>query len=121
MTGCVIVAKKKIISTGCSHSSSFRLSQLHSIHAELHALLRGRHSNLRNATAYIGTKARKSGNIVNSAPCLACAIALRAAGVMDVYYTVSKGNMEYMSLEDELIFSGLKVYPKREDVHVAVP
>lgn len=115
MTGCVIVNRKnKILSNGCSHSSSFRLNELHSIHAEIHALGRGRHEDLDRAIAYIGTKARKSGNVVNSAPCLTCAIALRAAGIFDVFYTIGENEFKYLNLEDDL--SHLKIYPRRTEI-----
>jgi len=115
MTGCVIATKKnRIISNGCSHASSFRLHELHSIHAEIHALGRGRHQELNNAIAYIGTRARKSGNIVLSMPCLTCAIALRTAGIRNAFYTISENQYGYIDLEEDL--SHLKVYPKRIEI-----
>jgi len=112
-TGCVIVGKKgEILSTGCSHASSLRMSELHSIHAEIHALGRGRYENLRGATAYICTMARKSGNLVYSRPCLTCAIALRSTGIIDVVYSNKIGGFQRLDLEKNLI--GLKVYPRRK-------
>ncbi len=111
-TGCVIVKNGEILSGGCSHASSVRMSELHSIHAEIHALGRGRHESLANATAYICTMARKSGNIVFSAPCLTCAISLRTAGIMEVVYSTPDG-YKRMNLEDDL--SNLKVYPRRKN------
>lgn len=107
----MIVKKNNILSDGCSHASHLRMNELHSIHAEIHALGRGRHELLTNATAYIATMARKSGNIVFSAPCLTCAIALRSAGVMEVVYSTPDG-FKKMNLEDDL--SNLKVYPRRK-------
>lgn len=112
-TGCVIVDKKgDILSTGCSHASSLRMSELHSIHAEIHALGRGRYENLQGATAFICTMARKSGNIVYSAPCMTCAIALRSAGILNVVYSNKIGGFQRMDLEKQL--TGLKVYPRRK-------
>jgi len=109
----VIVGKKgEILSTGCSHASSLRMSELHSIHAEIHALGRGRYENLRGATAYICTMARKSGNLVYSRPCLTCAIALRSTGIIDVVYSNKIGGFQRLDLEKNLI--GLKVYPRRK-------
>ncbi len=115
-TGCVIVDKKgDVIASGCSHSSSHRMSELHSIHAEIHALGRGRYLDFTNCTAYIQTVARKSRNLVFSAPCLTCAIALYNAGIKTVVF--STGNMDDWCEHqvDWLIEeSNLKVYPRRK-------
>jgi deoxycytidylate deaminase len=117
-TGCVIVSKKgEILTTGCSHASSLRMSELHSIHAEIHALGRGRYENLKGATAYICTMARKSGNFVYSAPCLTCAIALKVAGINEVIYSNGdnhpmKQPWNEMKIEDTAL-KNLKVYPRR--------
>ncbi len=112
MSGCVIVNRKgDIISDGCSHASSFRLNELNSIHAEIHAVARGRHDNLRGCIAYIQTTARKSGNIVVGKPCLSCAISLRSVGIETAIYTVD--NETFAGLDLEADISHLKVYPKR--------
>lgn len=114
-TGCVIVSRKgTILSDGCAHASDLRLNSLKSIHAEIHALGRGRHIDFDGAVAYIGTKARKSQNITYSAPCLTCAIALRSAGIRDVVYTVDDSRYSYLNLDEDLSF--LKVYPGRWEV-----
>lgn len=117
MTGCVIVSKSgEIVSAGCAHASNFRLRELHSIHAEIHALGRARHIDLSNAIAYVGTCARKSGNVTLSAPCLTCAVALRAAGIKLVYYTVPAVNhFRFFPCDLEADLSNLKVYPSREE------
>jgi len=112
-TGCVIVKNREIISSGCSHSSSFRLNELHSIHAEIHALGRGRFENLDGAEAYICTIARKSGNVTYSAPCLTCAIALRTAGIRDVWYTDGVSDL-WSHMDTESNLQNLKVYPRRK-------
>lgn len=115
-TGCVIVDKKgNILTAGCSHASSLRLSELHSIHAEIHALGRGRYENLRNATAYIATMARKSGNFVYSAPCLTCAIALKVAGINTVIFSTG-GMDDWCEHQVEWLIeeANLKVYPRRK-------
>ncbi len=118
-TGCVIVDKKgEILSTGCSHASSLRMNELHSIHAEIHALGRGRFENLNGATAYICTIARKSGNFTFSAPCLTCAIALKVAGISKVIFTNGdnhpmKVHWNEMSVEEHAL-KNLKVYPRRK-------
>jgi deoxycytidylate deaminase len=114
MTGCVIVKKKKILSNGCAHSSSFRLHELSSIHAEIHALGRGRFEDLSEATAYVMTMARKSGNLTNSTPCLTCAIALRSSGIKRAIYTIDNFAYAEINLEDDI--SHLKVYSKRREI-----
>lgn len=112
-TGCVIVDKNgKIISDGCSHASEFRYNSLHSIHAEIHALARGRHSTLKGSVAIVQTIARKSGNKTLSMPCLTCAIALKSAGIDQAIYTVDNYEFEILELEQDI--SHLKVYPGRE-------
>jgi len=110
MTGCVIVKKNNILSDGCAHSSSLRLRELISMHAEIHALARGRNEDLTDATAYVMTMARKSGNLTYSAPCLTCAVALRSAGIKEAFYTTKKG-FAMLDLEKDL--SHLKVYKRR--------
>ena len=118
-TGCVIADKRgDVIASGCSHSSSHRLNELHSIHAEIHALGRGRYLDLTDCTAYIKTVARKSGNLVYSAPCLTCAIALYNAGIKQVVFSTG-GTMDSWCehMVDWLINeSDLKVYPRRNNV-----
>ena len=112
MTGCVIVDKSgNIISNGCSHASSFRMTELHSIHAEIHAVGRGRHIDLKGAVAIVQTKARKSGNIVSGMPCLTCAIAMESVGINTVVYSVNNNKFSIVDLEQDI--SHLKVYPKR--------
>lgn len=113
-TGCVIVGKDgSIISDGCSHSSSFRINELHSIHAEIHALGRGRYVPMNGAIAYIATMARKSQNLTYSAPCLTCAIALRAAGIERVIYSIRSGMDDWCEELIEDILPDLKIYPRR--------
>jgi deoxycytidylate deaminase len=111
-TGCVIINKKgKVISDGCAHASSFRISKLHSIHAEIHAVARGRHTNLKDSIAFVQTNARKSGNMVNSKPCLACAIALQSVGISTAIFSQNSGEFELLDLEQDI--SHLKIYPER--------
>lgn len=109
--GAVIVKRGIVVADGCAHSSCRRLSQLESIHAEIHALARSRHLDLRGATAYVLTRSRKSGNMTTGLPCLTCAIALRSAGVENVKYSTREGVFNEMNLEDDL--SHLKIYARR--------
>lgn len=119
-TGCVIVTKAgSIAATGCSHSSSFRINELHSIHAEIHASWNSRHVKIDDSTAYILTIARKSGNPTYSAPCLTCAMALRTAGVKVVEYHNGdnhpmKHQWNSLVLDDVIESAGLKIYPRRK-------
>jgi tRNA(Arg) A34 adenosine deaminase TadA len=110
-TGCVIVNRRgEIVSDGCAHSSDRTLKELRSIHAEIHALGRARHLNLEGNVAYVATFARKSRNLVNSAPCFTCAIAMKSAGINEVIFTLNNDNYKRINLNDSL--SNLKVYPR---------
>lgn len=108
MNGSLFVLDDEIISNGWSHFSHVRLNETSSIHAEIHALGRARHTNLEGATAYLAAISRKSGNVTNSRPCLACAIAMRAAGIEQVVYTTSPSKYAILDLEEDL--SNLKIY-----------
>ena len=111
MVGAVIVSKSgEILSDGCAHVSDLRLSELASIHAEIHALGRGRHRTMQGATAYVMAQARKSGNTVVGKPCLVCAIAMRSAGIEKVVYSINNNDFAILDLESDL--SKLKVYRK---------
>lgn len=108
MTGSILLTKDGHEIAGWSHKSNVRLHNLESVHAEIHALGRGRHMNLEGATAYIATVARKSGNITNSRPCLTCAIALNSVGIKTAIYTIDNATYGVLDLTEDL--SGLKVY-----------
>ena len=103
----------KEVGTGWSHVSSLRLNNLYSIHAEIHALARCRHLDLKNATAYISTVSRKSGNLTSAKPCLSCAIALYSAGIRTAIYTIDNANYGVLDLTKDL--SDLKVYKSKDD------
>lgn len=112
-TGCVIVNKKgNIISDGCSHSSAFRMNELHSIHAEIHALARGRNNQLEGSVAFVQTIAKKSGNKTLAMPCLSCAVALKGVGIDTAIYTVDNDSFSALDLEADI--SHLKVYKRRK-------
>ena len=112
LVGAVIVSKRgEIISDGCAHTPNIRLTEFTSVHAEIHALGRGRHSDLEGSTAFVMAIARKSGNVVTGKPCISCAIALRAAGIETVFYSTPAG---YQELDLEKDLSKLKVYRRKE-------
>jgi len=107
-TGVVFVRKNKIISNGWSHVPHYKLYGKRSLHAEMHALARGRRKNLSGAECWIVTLTR-CGNSVNSLPCLDCAIALYTAGIYRVYWPSS--NLAYNVFDiNETTFADLKVY-----------
>lgn len=109
-TGAVIARDGVVISNGWSHTPHYTLSNgQRSIHAEIHALARGRHKSLDGAEIFIATVSGKSGNLTNGMPCLDCAIALRAAGVYAVHYTFYK-DVRKLWLPSESHFADLKVY-----------
>ncbi len=109
-TGAIIVRSGTVLSNGWSHTPAYKLSNgQRSIHAEIHALARGRHLYLHGTEIYIATVSGKSGNLVSAKPCLDCAIALRAAGVYEVIYSTWYGQAN-MWLSNDEYFSDLKVY-----------
>lgn len=113
MTGSIIMKNGKEVGTGWSHVSSLRLNNLYSIHAEIHALGRSRHLDLKGATAYIANISRKSGNLTLAKPCLSCAIALYSAGIRTAIYTIDNANYGVLDLTKDL--DDLKVYKAKED------
>lgn len=117
-TGAVIVKGGIVLATGWSHTSEANYTGLRTIHAEMHAIARAKaqRKNLLNAYIYIATISSKSGNVVNSQPCLNCAIALLREDMYAVY-TVPTTLPLYryftqvltLSLDDDL--TQLKAYP----------
>lgn len=111
-TGAVILKDAKIVSNGWSHVPHYKLRSKRSLHAEIHALGRARHLDLKGAVVAIATIASKSGNVVGAKPCLDCAIALHAAGVMHVHYTINSQWNDSLNLSAPAIFDDLKVYER---------
>lgn len=117
MMGCVVVQNNEIIAKGFQHSGTWRMRQLFSMHAELHALfnLRHRRGQLDGAIAYVAGIARKSGNFVPAMPCACCATALIHAGILNVRYTDPSGPVLNMYFENSMYLpealDGLKTYP----------
>lgn len=115
-TGAVIVGGRRydtILTNGWSHTPHYELSDgKRSMHAEIHALGRGRHFNLKGAVCHIATISGKSGNRVSARPCLDCAIALKAAGIVTVHFTITKTKTALIHLHDDRWFKNLKVYPQ---------
>ena len=120
MMGCVIVRNNEIISNGWAHIPTQRNWRLYSMHAEMHALVRGRRSDLQDAHIYIAAISRKSGMLTNARPCLDCVIALRAAGIFNCHYTTDTWNdLGDIFVNDESLEGRLKdfkVYNKRSKV-----
>jgi len=118
--GCVIARDGIILSNGWAHIPVQRNWKLYSMHAEMHALVRGRRSTLEGATAFIAAVSKKSGMYTIARPCYDCVIALRAAGIMEVAYTTDVWNdlgdifVNWESLEGRL--KDFKVYNRRPKV-----
>ena len=108
-TGAIIVLGSKIISNGWSHVPEKPPQGLRSLHAEMHALARGRYRILRGATMYVVTISGKSGNIVNGRPCLHCAIALHGASLL-CYHSIQHGIPNYQRFHYFDQLQHLKVY-----------
>jgi len=91
MMGAVIMDRHgNILSNGWSHVPEMRRWPFFSLHAEMHALARGRHLDLDGKVCYIAAVSKKSGNVTSAMPCLHCAIALLSAGIREVYFTLNK-------------------------------
>jgi len=117
MMGCVVVQNGEIIAKGFQHSGTWRMRQLYSMHAELHALFNLRHKRgkLDGACVYIAGIARKSGNFVAAVPCACCATALIHASINNVFYTdprttLARGFVSQMMYLPEAL-DQLKTYP----------
>jgi deoxycytidylate deaminase len=111
MTGCVIAnSEGDVIATGWSHTGTWRMRELYSVHAEMHALIRSRHLFFASTDqAYIATIARKSGAITLGRPCLSCATALLRSGIGRVNYTVKENLNRSEHINSEMMVC-LKVY-----------
>lgn len=121
MMGCVIVRNGEILGKGHQHTGTWRMRELYSMHAELHALFNLRHmrGELGGSIAYIVGISRKSGNYVSALPCVRCATALVHAGITTI--AVSNGRIAVLSDRGNLpsmdsvyvpdILDNLKTYP----------
>lgn len=110
-TGAMLLDKNdKIISEGWSHRGAIVMSELESVHAEIHALHRARFKKQPH-TVVIATLSKKSGNVTSARPCINCALALHAAGIENVLYSMGKGQWQKIALED-LLKTELKDYRK---------
>lgn len=116
-TGAIIVADDHVVSEGWAHMSSLRIKELHSIHAEIHALGRCRHIDLwqyNNVVIYIATVGKSNNRVTIAKPCLTCSIACRSAGISESCYTTNKERPEYLNLGSDLI--DLKVYKTQAQI-----
>lgn len=94
-TGAVIVKhKERWAVNGWSHVPNYTLKHTpRSMHAELHAILRAARIGLttQDTSIYIATLTDSGLLATTSAPCGACEVALRKAGIRQVYYTTKTG------------------------------
>lgn len=102
--GCVIVYKKKIISTGFNSDKTHPLQKEynklrypddntpHCIHAEIHALMPLRHTDIdwSRVQLYVYRIKKDSPNQSGYArPCPACMAYIKSLGIKDIYYTTT--------------------------------
>lgn len=99
--GCVLVNKNRIVGVGFNkfktHTKSNHAFQM--LHAEVDALLGQDRSVLKGCDAYV-YRETKDGQPAMSKPCQACQLALREAGIRNVYYTTD-GGFETFSLKEQ--------------------
>lgn len=99
--GAVIAHGNKIVSQACNvtrtHPEQARLNRIvgnarprDQLHAEVHAIIRGGLENVEGATIYVG-RHDKRGRLAEAAPCRACSLALRLAGIRRVVHTTANG------------------------------
>lgn len=99
--GCVLVNKNRIVGVGFNkfktHTKSNHAFQM--LHAEVDALLGQDRSVLKGCDAYV-YRETKDGQPAMSKPCQACELALRDAGIRNVYYTTD-GGFEAFRLQEQ--------------------
>lgn len=101
--GAVIVHDNMTISAGWAHRSHQMMTDPNyrfSIHAELHAIMRGRPTP--GATAYIACITANNTLAVGK-PCKRCAALLIEFGVREVFYTIHS-RMDNLKFEHEYLF-----------------
>ena len=103
--GAVIVLKSEIISTGCNRHKSHPIMKIFNkkyrgfntkecnIHAEMNALMKCKHINIKGATIYI-YRELKDGSLGNCFPCPACQRRIITAGIKRIVYTDYDGIYE---------------------------
>jgi deoxycytidylate deaminase len=100
--GCVIVKDNQIVSRGYNDKRiepklrKYGYTYLYH-HSESYAVIKAERINLENSTAFVVRKTPTK--LGNSKPCICCVSLMREAGVKDVFYSNSKGQIEYMSIE----------------------
>lgn len=112
-TGAIITnSKGQIISNGWSHVPNGG-TQLRSLHAEMHAIARGRHNDLNGATIWIVTLTKANYRTI-AQPCAHCAIALAGAHIENVVFSSDRNSIREVSPELLLKrYKTLKVYNGR--------
>lgn len=100
-TGCVVVYRKQIISTGCNRVkthpiqrqyNTYRFNEItdrHCVHAEVDALSKIRHHNVdwSRVSVYVYREHRVTGALMMARPCESCMRFMRELGVRHIYYT----------------------------------
>ena len=103
--GAVIVLKREIISVGYNKHKSHPIMKVFNkkyrgfntkesnIHAEMNALMKCKHINIKGATIYI-YRELKDGSLGNCFPCPACQRRIITAGIKRIVYTYYDGIYE---------------------------
>lgn len=90
--GACIVKGKSIIGFGWNQLKTHSRSpqKFKSIHAEFHATLGLRPSELRGSEIYV-YRGHKNGNLANSKPCACCLSMIKLLGIKKVWFTIENG------------------------------
>lgn len=70
------------------------------MHGEAHAISRASRRRMKGATIYVAGRRMAKGNMVCAMPCLACAKAVKAAKISEVWYTLGNGAWGVNDAED---------------------
>jgi deoxycytidylate deaminase len=102
--GCILLRKGRVVVTatnmeGKTHPLQTRLANLVgqpyriSLHAELRALIKNKNS---SCDTLIVARVHKNGGFLLSKPCPVCQLAIREAGIKNVYYSTDSGDLELL-------------------------
>lgn len=98
--GCVIVSKNRIVGVGFNQMKTHTKSThaFKTLHAEISALIGNTYEDLRNCSIYV-YRETKDGKPAMAKPCPTCELALREAGIKNVYYSIdNEQGFDYFKL-----------------------
>lgn len=91
--GCVIVKKNKVISVGFNDMTKTHPqsnSSFNTLHAEVDALIGLDFDITKDCDVYV-FREHKDGRLALAKPCPTCMMALRKAGIRNIYHTIDDG------------------------------